>query len=274
MSSDRYYQILGVSKTATADEIKKAYRKLAVKWHPDRNPDKKDLAEKKFKEIAEAYACLSDPDKRKMYDRFGESGVKEGAAGPGGFAGGFPGGFPGGAGGFGFPGGASFSTGGFPGGFSFTSSSSSGFDPRNVFEHEFGGASLDDIFAQFTGGRSSPFGGPGRTSSFSSSSSSSSSPSSSPSHSPAHRGAPLDSPHSLSTSISSLRSSTPLVFPSNSEPGLLQLLTSSSSATEHQLCSLRIQTLEQENATLIARCQQLEQEKAQLLQHLADQKAP
>ena len=113
MSADKYYQILGVPKTATADEIKKAYRKLAVKWHPDRNPDNKELADKKFKEIGEAYSTLSDPEKRKLYDQFGEAGVKNtGAGGPAG--GGFPGGFPGGF----------SSAGGFPGGFSFSSSSS------------------------------------------------------------------------------------------------------------------------------------------------------
>jgi len=71
-----YYQILGVAKTATADEIKKAYRKLALKYHPDKNPDNK-AAEDKFKEISEAYAVLSDPEKRQQYDTFGSAGFRQ-----------------------------------------------------------------------------------------------------------------------------------------------------------------------------------------------------
>jgi len=71
-----YYQILGVAKTATADEIKKAYRKLALKYHPDKNPDNKS-AEEKFKEISEAYAVLSDPEKRQQYDTFGSAGFRQ-----------------------------------------------------------------------------------------------------------------------------------------------------------------------------------------------------
>lgn len=68
----KYYELLGIQKTATADEIKKAFRKLALKYHPDRNPgDKK--SEDKFKEISEAYAVLSDDEKRKQYDRFGDT---------------------------------------------------------------------------------------------------------------------------------------------------------------------------------------------------------
>ena len=74
-----YYEVLGVSKGASADEIKKAYRKLAVKYHPDKNPGDKE-AEEKFKEAAEAYAVLSDPDKKAKYDQFGHAGVD--GAGP------------------------------------------------------------------------------------------------------------------------------------------------------------------------------------------------
>ena len=68
------YDIIGVSKNASQDEIKKSYRKLALKYHPDKNPDNKD-AEKKFKEAAEAYAVLSDQQKRSRYDQFGHAGV-------------------------------------------------------------------------------------------------------------------------------------------------------------------------------------------------------
>ena len=63
-----YYQILGVSRNAPDEEIKKAYRRLAVKYHPDRNPDKKEWATEKFKEINEAYEVLGDPQKRRQYD--------------------------------------------------------------------------------------------------------------------------------------------------------------------------------------------------------------
>ena len=70
-----YYEILGVSKTASPEEIKAAYRKFALKYHPDRNPDNKE-AEEKFKEAASAYEVLSDPDKRKRYDQFGHAGVE------------------------------------------------------------------------------------------------------------------------------------------------------------------------------------------------------
>ena len=69
-----YYEVLEVAKNATADEIKKAYRKKALQYHPDRNPGDKE-AEEKFKEAAEAYGVLSDPDKRARYDRYGHAGV-------------------------------------------------------------------------------------------------------------------------------------------------------------------------------------------------------
>ena len=83
MSKRDYYEVLGVARTATDVEIKSAYRKLAMKYHPDRNPGDK-AAEEKFKEAAEAYAVLADAEKRSLYDRFGHAGVSS-AAGGGGF---------------------------------------------------------------------------------------------------------------------------------------------------------------------------------------------
>lgn len=86
MAKRDYYEVLGVSKSASADEIKKAYRKLAIKFHPDKNPDDKQ-AEENFKEAAEAYEVLSDAQKKQRYDQFGHAGMG-GAAGGGGFGGG------------------------------------------------------------------------------------------------------------------------------------------------------------------------------------------
>ncbi len=83
MAKRDFYDILGVSRSATQDEIKKAYRKIAIKFHPDKNPDD-PTAEEKFKEAAEAYEILSDADKRAKYDRFGHDGLR----GSGGFGGG------------------------------------------------------------------------------------------------------------------------------------------------------------------------------------------
>ena len=122
-----YYDILGVTKSASADEIKKAYRKQALEWHPDKHKDNKEAAERRFKEINEAYQILSDTQKRQAYDQFGHSAFS-------------PGGMPGGFGGFG--GGQTTytytSTGGGQGspfaGFDFG-------DPFDIFEQIFGGAS-------------------------------------------------------------------------------------------------------------------------------------
>ncbi len=125
-----FYQTLGISKTATEDEIKKAYRKLALQYHPDRNKTKE--AEIKFKEVTKAYEVLSDPQKRQTYDQFGhaafEQGADQGGGGP------FGGGFNQGQGPFSY----TYSTGGDGGaGFDF-----GGFnDPFEIFEQFFGGAS-------------------------------------------------------------------------------------------------------------------------------------
>ncbi|KAI8324979.1 DnaJ-domain-containing protein [Martensiomyces pterosporus] len=124
-----YYAILGVSKDADEDALKKAYRKQALKWHPDRHKDDKAESEKKFKDISEAYEVLSDKQKRAIYDQYGEEGLKGGVPGGGG-AGGFPGG--------GFPGGGQsfhFTSSGPGGGFG-------GFTPSNP----------EDIFAQLFSG--------------------------------------------------------------------------------------------------------------------------
>lgn len=87
MSKRDYYEVLGVSKNVSEDDLKKAYRRLAMKYHPDRNPDNKD-AESHFKEAKEAYEVLSDPQKRAAYDQFGHSGVQGGGFGDGFGAGG------------------------------------------------------------------------------------------------------------------------------------------------------------------------------------------
>jgi len=92
MAKRDFYETLGVAKNASDEEIKKAYRKLAMKFHPDRNPDSKQ-AEDKFKEAKEAYEMLSDPQKREAYDRFGHAGVDPNMGGAGGAGAGFSGGF-------------------------------------------------------------------------------------------------------------------------------------------------------------------------------------
>lgn len=80
-----YYAILGVDRMASAADIKAAYRKQALKWHPDRNSDQKTLAEEKFKEVSEAYEVLSDEKRKDLYDRYGDEGLKAGGP-PGGSA--------------------------------------------------------------------------------------------------------------------------------------------------------------------------------------------
>ncbi|KAL8810514.1 MAG: hypothetical protein Q9200_002527 [Gallowayella weberi] len=170
VADTKLYNTLGVQPSATQDEIKKAYKKAALKHHPDKNKDNPSSAEK-FKECSEAYEILSDPEKRKVYDQIGLdamlNGAREappGAGGgmPGGFAGGMPGGF-GGMPGMGGGGTRSFhfstgGPGGATGGFSFS-------NPESIFADFFkqGGAGTgddDDLFSQFTGG--TPRGGRGR----------------------------------------------------------------------------------------------------------------
>jgi curved DNA-binding protein CbpA len=78
VSSINYYDILQVPKNSTNEEIKKSYRKLAMKWHPDKNPDNKEEAAKKFQEIGEAYDVLNDLEKRAIYDQYGYEGLRDG----------------------------------------------------------------------------------------------------------------------------------------------------------------------------------------------------
>lgn len=145
-----FYNLLGVSKKASTDEIKKGYRKMAVKWHPDKHSNSSDAeraaAEEKFKDVAQAYEVLSDPQQRTVYDQYGEEGLKAGAGnGPtNGAAGAGMGGMSG------FPGGAS----GFPGGVRVVfSSNGSGLGGMS-------NSHADDIFRAFFG-NSDPFGGQG-----------------------------------------------------------------------------------------------------------------
>ena len=117
MAKRDYYEILGISRDASPEETKKAYRRLAIKYHPDRNPDNSKEAEEKFKEVSEAYKILSDPEKRQIYDQYGHAGLESEVGTGAGFR-------------------------GFD------------FDPFKVFEEVFGrGGVGGDIFGNLFGGR-------------------------------------------------------------------------------------------------------------------------
>lgn len=116
--SEDYYDILQVPRTATQDDIRKGYRKQALKWHPDKNPDNKEQAEERFKVVSEAYEVLSDKGKREIYDRYGKEGLSPNGERPDGHSA------------------ASFET--FPSDF-FR-------DPEEVFREFFGSTSFSDIF--------------------------------------------------------------------------------------------------------------------------------
>ena len=130
-----FYAILGLKRGASEGEIKKAYRKLAVKWHPDKNRDNVEVAQAKFQEIGEAFGILSDPEKKKIYDQFGEEGLSGGPPPPSSSSTG--GGGPGGG----------FSSHGFPPG---------GFGGGSGGSMHFSQANADDIFRSFFG-TSDPF---------------------------------------------------------------------------------------------------------------------
>ncbi|KAJ7126808.1 hypothetical protein C8R44DRAFT_667575 [Mycena epipterygia] len=148
-----YYKLLGVDKSAGDAEIKSAYKKMALKWHPDRNGGSEESS-KKFKEISEAFEVLSDSNKRAVYDQFGEEGLKSGGPPPG------QGGGPGFSGFNGFPGGGgstfTFTSGGPGGGGGFSPG-----DPNKIFEHIFGSGGFGG-FSSMGSGMGSGMGGGGR----------------------------------------------------------------------------------------------------------------
>lgn len=156
-----FYKMLGLKRNCKESEIKKAYHKAALTWHPDKQPpEAKEKASQRFAEIATAYEVLSDPEKRKLFDQYGEEGLKPG------FQPGFSGGGPGGPGGqHGFPGGFG---GGFPGGqqqqggnsqFHFSSNFGGAGGQGGAGGFQFGGQDPFDIFSQFFGQQGGGAGG-------------------------------------------------------------------------------------------------------------------
>ena len=141
-----YYEVLGLSKGADENSIKKAYRKLAKKYHPDTNPDNKE-AEKKFKEVTEAYSVLSDPEKKKLYDQFGHAAFDQSSASANSGYGGF-GGFGSGSG-FGTGGFGGFSSGGFKNGGTYRRTY--GGSGNGYQEFHFEGGNMDDMFGDIFG---------------------------------------------------------------------------------------------------------------------------
>jgi len=141
MAGKDYYEILEVPKNANDADIKKAYRKLALRWHPDKNPDNLADAEIHFKEISEAYEVLSDSNKRAIYDRCGKEGLTRGAGG-------------GGSGGSSQPDFDPFANFGFFngfGGFGGARGARTGFafrSPQEIFEEFFGTSNIFDVFAE------------------------------------------------------------------------------------------------------------------------------
>ena len=125
MSNTKYYTLLGLNKSdnPSGDQIKKAYKKKALKWHPDRNKDNKNIAENKFKEISEAYQILSDPNKKTIYDQYGEAGIQNSGQS--------------------CPYGMRFNTG----------STHPGLNPHDVFRNVFGNSGINNIFTQVGGNR-------------------------------------------------------------------------------------------------------------------------
>ncbi|PFX28307.1 DnaJ-like subfamily B member 2 [Stylophora pistillata] len=118
--SDDYYEVLGVPRTATEEDIKKGYRKQALRWHPDKNPNNKEQAEERFKQVSEAYEILSNKDKRQIYDRYGKEGLSAGPTNGGGeFAADV---------------------------FDMFNSSQNFRSPEEVFREFFGSSSIHDIF--------------------------------------------------------------------------------------------------------------------------------
>ncbi|KAB8078416.1 hypothetical protein BDV29DRAFT_166339 [Aspergillus leporis] len=153
VAETKLYDFLSIKPDASQDEIKKAYRKAALKYHPDKNKDN-PAASEKFKEVSQAYEVLSDPEKRKIYDQFGLDYLMRGGPAP-------P---PGGAGGAGGAGGNPFESGGMPGGFSFGSMPGGGGTRSFRFSTGPGGSgfqfsSADDIFRNFAKAGGSGMGG-------------------------------------------------------------------------------------------------------------------